>query len=171
MASEILIEQSDSFGNYLIHGIDEVILPTATTWWPNTVGWQIIAFFISVFAVRYAYQKGQRWWHDHYRREAIAKISELQNDSSVDILTVVENLPFYLKATALQAYSREQVAQLSGLEWVEFLNEKYGSMHFSNNLSEQLIRVSYRPKSQWKLTDKECLILIDRTKLWIKYHV
>lgn len=171
MVKDSLIEQSDSFGNYLIHGIDEVILPTATSWWPSTIGWQLIAFFISVFTIRYVYQKGQGWWHDRYRREALSKIDELQNDSSVDTLTIVEQLPFYLKATALQAYPRGQVAQLSGLDWIEFLNEKYGSIHFTDNVSEQLIRVSYRPKSQWQLSEKDGLILIDMTKLWIKRHV
>lgn len=171
MTKDRLIEQSDSFGNYLIHGIDEVILPAATSWWPSTIAWQIIAFFISAFTLRYAYRKGKNWWHDRYRRQAISIICELQNDSSVDILTIVEQLPFYLKATALQAYTRDQVAPLSGLDWIDFLNEKYGSAHFTDNLSEQLIRVSYRPKSQWQLTEKECLILIDMTKLWIKRHV
>ncbi|MBL4796989.1 MAG: DUF4381 domain-containing protein [Oleispira sp.] len=171
MAKDSLIEQSDSFGNYLIHGIDEVILPAATSWWPSSIGWQIIAFFISAFTLRYAYRKGKNWWHDRYRRQAISKICELQNDSSVDILTIVEQLPFYLKATALRTYSRDQVAQLSGLDWFDFLNEKYGSIHFTDNQCEQLIRVSYRPKSQWQLTEKECLLLIDMTKFWIKRHV
>lgn len=171
MTKEAMIEQSDSFGNYLIHGIDEIILPSAISWWPNTIGWQLLAFLMMIFSVRYIHRKTQTWWSNRYRREVIAKLNALKKDSSNAIITGVEQLPFYLKATALQAYPRDQVAQLSGHDWIDFLNNTYGSVLFTEDLSEQLIAISYRPKSQWSLTEQECIHLVDTAILWVKNHV
>lgn len=171
MTKEAVIEQSDSFGNYLIHGIDEIILPAAISWWPNTIGWQLVAFLLAAFSIRHVYLKTKIWWSNRYRREVVAKLNEFKKYSNSELVSVVEQLPFYLKTTALQAYPRDQVAQLSGHDWVDFLNDKYGSILFTEHLSEQLITVSYRPKSQWQLSDQECLNLIDTAIHWVKHHV
>jgi len=181
MSKDNRIEHSDSFGNYLIHGIDEIILPADISWWPSTIGWKIVALLLCIFASYRLFKFGQSWWKNRYRREAIAQINELQlselklstqqQASDSGLLTVIEKLPFYLKTTALQAYPRDQVAQLSGTAWIDFLNEKTGSEHFNSNVSEQLLIISYRPKEQWQLTEEQCLNLINLTKLWVKYHV
>ena len=171
MSKDNRIEQSDSFGNYLIHGINEIILPSDISWWPSTIGWKILALLLFIFVSYRLFKFALAWWSNRYRREAIKQISTLQNVSANDLTNVIEQLPFYLKTTALQAYPRDQVAQLSGAAWIDFLNVKAGSEYFNPNVSEQLLTISYRPKEQWQLTEEQCLNLINLTKLWIKRHV
>ena len=176
MSKDNRIEQSDSFGNYLLHGIDEIILPADISWWPSTIGWKIVALLIFIFVSYRLFKSAQFWWKNRYRREAIRQISALQlseqqQASDNGLLAVIEKLPFYLKTTALQAYPRDQVAQLSGTVWIDFLNVKYGSEHFDSNIANQLLTISYRPKEQWQFTEEQCLNLINLTTLWIKRHV
>jgi hypothetical protein len=165
------IENGDSFGNYLMHGIDEIVLPAATSLWPVAIGWQIVAIIIISSIVYKIYKMGQIWWRNRYRREAITQINLIQSSSTHTLIDVVEKLPYFLRATALQAYPRGDVTLLIGSEWFDFLNDKYGEVHFSENNTEQLLRVSYRPKEQWHLSDGECLALINLSKLWINRHV
>lgn len=176
MSKDNRIEQSDSFGNYLLHGIDEIILPADISWWPSTIGWKTLALLLFIFVSYRLFKFGQSWWKNRYRREAIRQLSELQLSTQQQasdncLLTVIEKLPFYLKTTALQAYPRDQVAQLSGAAWIDFLNLKTGSEHFDPTISDQLLTISYRPKEQWQLTEEQCLNLINLTTLWIKRHV
>ncbi len=171
MSKDNRIEHSDSFGNYLIHGINEIILPADISWWPSTIGWKIVALLIFIFASYRLFKFSLSWWKNRYRREAIRQINEQQQVPDSGLLTVVKQLPFYLKTTALQAYPRDQVAQLSGTPWIDFLNMKIGSEHFNKQVSDQLLTISYRPQEQWQLTEEQCLNLINLTKLWIKRHV
>ena len=145
-------------------------MPADISWWPSTIGWKTVALLLCIFVSYRLFKFAQSWWKNRYRREAIRQINE-QQASVNNLSNVVEKLPFYLKATALQAYPRDQVAQLSGSAWIDFLNEKTGSEHFNSNVSEQLLTISYRPKEQWQLTEEQCLNLINLTKLWVKYHV
>lgn len=171
MSKDSRIEHNDSFGNYLIHGIDEIILPADISWWPSTIGWQVLGVLIFIFAAYRLFKFAQCWWKNRYRREAIRQIHEQQQVPDSGLLTVIEQLPFYLKTTALQAYPRDQVAQLSGTEWIDFLNLKTGSEHFNPTVADQLLAISYRPKEQWQLTEEQYLNLINLTKSWIKRHV
>ncbi len=170
MSKDNRIENSDSFGNYLIHGIDEIILPADISWWPSTIGWKIVALLIFIFVAYRLFKFSQFWWKNRYRREAIRQINE-QQASVNNLSNIVEKLPFYLKATALQAYPRDQVAQLSGSAWIDFLNLKTGTEHFGPKESSQLLILSYQAKEQWQLTDEQSLTLINLTKSWIKNHV
>jgi len=58
----------------------------------------------------------KRGWQNRYRREALRQLAILSESQQLAAL------PHFLKVTALQAYSREQVAGLSGQEWLDFLD-------------------------------------------------
>jgi len=101
----------------------------------DTLGWKILfvilAFFISWLLFRFykSYQKNA------YRREAIKNINHLKTSLSSNKVELVSKVMFQLKQTALQTYSRKEVAALKGEEWLQFLDHKANLNYFSANNS------------------------------------
>lgn len=163
-------ESSDTFGNYLIHGIDEIILPDAVSWWPSAPGWQVLGVLASLFVIYQSYRRVKRWWRDRYRREALRQLAQAQQQAGERLQDIVIKLPYFIKVTALQAYPREDVASLSGNEWLNFLDAHYTGPSFSNGIGKKLLSVAYLPQQRWQINDAECNTLINMSRQWITKH-
>ena len=164
------IERSDSFGNYLIHGIDEILLPDTVSWWPTAPGWQVLGVAILVLLLFQIGRLARRWWRNRYRREALRQLAMVQQRAGSKLQDVVATLPYYLKVTALQAYSRRDVASLSGIDWLMFLDAHYPGPSFSVGVGEKLLSVAYLPRQQWQLNDQQSDTLIKMSRRWIAEH-
>ena len=164
------IETSDTFGNYLIQGIDEIILPDAISWWPSAPGWQVLGVLAGLFLIYLLTRRAKRWWRDRYRREALRQLAQLQQQAGERLHDVVVKLPYFIKVTALQAYPREEVASLSGNDWLNFLDAHYSGPSFSEGTGKKLLTVAYLPHEQWQLNDKESHALIKMSLQWITKH-
>lgn len=160
---------ADTFGNYMLHGIEEVHLPASTPWWPQTLGWKVVAAIFIAASSYWLFLTVKQWWRNRYRRQAISELTALQANAD-NWQTTVEQLPFLLKATALQAYPRVQVAQLSGQAWLAFLDTRYDGPRFCEGVGSQLVQVGYQPRAQWRLSEPESRILLQMSHRWIKEH-
>jgi hypothetical protein len=164
------IEDTDSFGNYLIHGIDEIILPDAVSWWPTAPGWKALAIIIVILLLFICVRWMQRWWRNRYRREALRQLQQVQRQAGKQLQEVVAVLPYYLKVTALQAYPRQDVASLSGENWLAFLDKQHSGTVFSKGIGSKLLAVAYLPQAQWRLSEKDSAMLISMSRAWISKH-
>ena len=164
------IEETDSFGNYLIHGIDEIILPETVSWWPTAPGWKALAIIIVILLLFICVRWMKHWWRNRYRREALRQLMQVQRHAGKQLQEVVAVLPYYLKVTALQAYPRQDVASLSGENWLAFLDKQYSGTAFSEGIGRKLLAVAYLPQDQWGLSEKDSEALIRMSRLWISKH-
>jgi len=158
------IERSDTFGNYLIHGIDEIILPEAILWWPSAPGWQVLGVLVVLLLLVLLVRITKRWWLNRYRREALRQLDAVPKES------LLATLPYYMKVTALQAYPRQDVAGLSGDNWLTFLDVHYDGPPFSTGVGKKLLAIAYLPSEQWRLTEQESDALVKMTRNWIAKH-
>ena len=170
------IEETDTFGNYLIHGIDEIVLPDVISWWPSAPGWQVLGVIVFLWLLTLAVRLVKHDWRNRYRRQALRQLDQVQNKAGSELLPVVALLPYYLKVTALQAYPRQNVASLTGNEWLSFLDAHYSGPSFSKSsdgkgMGEHLLSIAYLPQAQWRLNDAECKTLIEMTRRWISTHI
>jgi hypothetical protein len=164
------VENTDTFGNYLIHGIDEIMLPETIAWWPSAPGWQVLGLILLAWLLLRAIRLTRRWWRNRYRREALWQLKQLQQQAGRKKLDVVASLPLYIKVTALQAYPRAEVASLSGESWLTFLDAHYSGPSFAEGTGRKLLRVSYLPRQRWQLDDNESDRLIQMAQQWIAKH-
>ena len=131
----------ETFGNYALVDFVEVVSPAAISWLPQTAGWLWLAALLLALALYYGWRKLQRWYRNRYRREAAARLQRLAETGAQDNWLVELNK--LLKLTALAGFSREQVARLSGQEWVDFLNQHCASPPFSEDQAALLARGVY----------------------------
>ena len=166
---DINIENTESFGNRVIHGIDEILLPGDISLLPTAPGWQFLGMLIGIYVFYRTIQFSRLWFKNRYRRAALNAIAERgrHNSSPID---VAGTLPFYLKATALQAYPRQQIAAMSGQRWLCFLDEQCKGVDFTGSVGVKLLAIAYKPKPDWNLSADEALSLIRMSQIWIKHH-
>lgn len=160
---------ASTFGNYILHGIEEVHLPESVSWWPQTIGWKLLGILLLLLLSYRAICWVQHWWRNRYRREALKQLSALEA-SAHEWQSVVRQLPFLLKTTALQAYPRNEVAQLSGQAWLRFLDAQYPGSVFCNGVGQQLLVIAYQPNTLWQLSEIDAQTLITMTRAWISEH-
>lgn len=150
------------FGNYVIKGISEVIPPDSVSWLPSAPAWRLLAVAAAAYLIWYAIGKVRHWWRNRYRREACRQLNLLTASDPAP----VQNIAVLLKATALQARPRSEVARLSGQDWVSWLNRQAPAA-FSTGSAELLGSTQYRAASigpdQFETLRQEC-------RNWIMQH-
>jgi len=72
------IEDTDTFGNYLVHGIDEIVIPDAIPWWPSAPAWKVLGVMLILLLMAQAIRWAKHWWRNRYRREALRQLEQLQ---------------------------------------------------------------------------------------------
>lgn len=156
------------FGNYLLHGIEEIYLHSPVGYWPQTVAWKVLAALVVLFLLRWAYRAWLKWQRNKYRRLAIKEIRDLQNHSQLEPL--IEALPRILKATALHSFPRSTVAKLTGRAWLQALDEQCKSTNFDSPVGDILLRLSYRSKESWQPHREQIDALTEMVIDWIEKH-
>ena len=158
---------NDSFGNYSLHGIDELVLPEPVSWMPQTLAWYVFAAVCLLMTVIMMYRLVLRWWNNKYRRVALETIKTLECNRA--LASNPCELMRVLKATALVSFPRVEVAQLSGQAWLEFLNEHCSAVDFCGETGRWLLRVNYSQIEEAIDQDRYDKA-IKLVKVWIKKH-
>ena len=153
----------DTFGNYAIAGIREVLPPDPVSWLPVTVGWQVLGLLLLALACWFVVRRWRRWQANRYRRDALAALARAGGAAPTERL---ETIAVLLKTTALQAWPRHEVAALSGPGWVEWLEDAGAS--FSPASRELLTCGQYRRERPADGTALDSLA--EETAAWIREH-
>ncbi len=148
--------------------IQDIITPEDVAFWPPQPGWYIILLVLLIIvgifiAVRMRHKK-----RNAYRGQGILALEALKNKgvSASNILEVNS----ILKACALQAYNREDIAILSGEKWVVFLNKKAKSVNFNGAFKTILSSGPYEKFNSEAFSQNEFDDLIALSVKWIKRH-
>ncbi|MCB1699415.1 MAG: DUF4381 domain-containing protein [Halioglobus sp.] len=155
----------DTFGNYALGDFVEVVSPADISWWPQTVGWWWLGALLAGFAAYRGSKALRRWYRNRYRREAAQRLQRLATAANAG--TLVADINRLLKLTALVAYSREQVARLSGEEWVNFLNRQCPTRPFSPEHCDLLALAGYTGRAVEAGTAQE---LLAASLVWVREH-
>lgn len=144
--------------------LNDIVMLPAPSWWPPAPGWYMLAALLFIALVWSGYRHWAVYRCNRYRRAALAELAGIEMEPGH---YGFDSLPVLLKRTALHAYSREQIASLSGNEWREFLNLHCDAQPFSEETWARLDSMAYR-SDDTGVTDLEPLIRSIR--LWIKRH-
>ena len=152
------------FGNYALQDFAEVIAPEGISWLPQTIGWLWLGLVILGLALYHGWRRAKHWYRNRYRREALLRLKALANRN--DPGEIIADINRVLKITALVAYSRANVAKLSGQNWVDFLNQQCEQPPFSTEQMELLANAVYRQQE----TNSQHSQLLQASTLWVEQH-
>jgi hypothetical protein len=149
--------------------LHDIVAPPLAPWWPPAPGWLWLLGMLVVLAVVLLVRGAVYWQRNRYRREALAELAQItaatNPTTDVDKLWHMAHL---LKRTALTAYTRQQVASVTGPVWFAFL-DRTGGTHFSDGLGAALEQAIYQGDSTGWDTARVSE-LGDEVRCWIRHH-
>ena len=95
----------------------DIIEPLPVSWWPPAPGWWVLLGLGLLGLLALAVRGWRSWQANAYRRVALAEIEQ-----ATDVFTIAQ----ILKRTALVAYPRTNIAELTGAAWIRWLGETGG---------------------------------------------
>lgn len=136
--------------------------------WPPAPGWWLLAglgLFVILVAGRWLARRIRR---QRYRKQILNELDHLgdsySEESVAEFITAQSTL---MRRIALQRYSRERVASLTGSAWLRFLDETGGNGEFQQGVGRVLEDGAYRPRSS-EVRVEELLAL---TRRWVMHNV
>lgn len=146
-----------------------LITPDPIAFTMETIGWQILFGLLALGVLLVSYKIYTKHKKNAYRREAVAQIQKLLTNNEYETSKVIAQIMFILKQTALQTYSRYQVASLEGENWLIFLDSKLKTPTFVNDkdiIASAVYQDKFEHTSTFKVAD-----FANNSITWIKHHV
>ncbi len=133
----------------------------------ETPGWYLLGCVLSLLAVLLFFEWLKRYRKNAYRREALRNLRIIEDKSheQKDVLCLNDVL-LLLKWVAIKAFGRQQVAQLYGNDWLEFLESKGRNTPFTH-YKQHIVNTLY---DSITVDMKEKKELMELSKKWIKTH-
>ena len=125
--------------------LEDIHLPDDPTMWPPAYGWWIVLVLI-LFAGVLIPSRGYHYRKLHRQRKRILDaLSNLQADlQQQGDNKALANINRLLRRLALMHYPREQVASLTGKQWLAFLDKSGETRDFTQGAGQLLADAPYR---------------------------
>lgn len=144
----------------------DIHLPGEIPWWPPAPGWWILASLIITAMVGgwLLYQRHRQFKLSATRLARVelqAIIS--QYESAKDPVELLRELSVLLRRLSISLFPRTEVASLTGLAWLEFLDHQTPHKHFTSASGRLLTEAPYRRE----VTADEAELVLKFSQDWI----
>lgn len=144
--------------------LEDIILPSAISFWPLAWGWWllIIVFCVVVTVLGLWLSKHLKLKRKQQKAERLL-FTSTQNLTGTKLFIALNT---WLKIQASDAYPQAQ--SLYGKEWISFLNESANQSVFSDQQTQALSQGLYQSKTQESSIECEASELQKSALLWLK---
>lgn len=150
-------------GSYILSELHDVTVPPSVNWYPQTIGWKILAAVILLVLIYLAFRLVRNWWMNRYRKEALDVITHIDPSDT----EMPKTLFSILKMVLIHLDSRN--AKLFDGAFLSKLDELYPkNQAFSDETSALWLKSIINPKIQ--LTHEQRVLLIEKASRWVKEH-
>ncbi len=163
----------NSFGNPKVQGIKEIVLPEPVSYVPQAVGWWILLGVVGLLVAWWVYRRYIRWYGNRYRRQALLELAMIKQQLSQKFgrISALAAISALIKRTAIEAFGRSNVAELSGQLWLEFLDCTGSTDGFSQGPGRLLPEFAYAKQETLNEMSKEMIDqVLALVKDWIDQH-
>lgn len=128
-----------------LNRLHDLVVPPPVSWWPPAPGWYWLMGIGLVIGFYLLLREFVRWQHNRYRREALAqwRIQWMKLADANTRVAATADLAVLLKRAALSAFPRNQVASLTGGEWMAFLDQTGQMDGFASEAGKLLEQAAY----------------------------
>jgi len=133
----------------------------------ETMGWPILFSTLGILIIVTLLKVGIKYYKNAYRRQAIQLINTIENRfQTKQEASCINDMMVVLKQVSLTTYARNEVADLSGVAWLEFLESKSKGTSFLK-YDKVLSQALYQNKIE---QPEEVKQLFTSSKKWINHH-
>lgn len=140
----------------------DIHLPEPVGWWPPAPGWWGILFVLALLIAGWVWLRVRRA-RKAVKRAALRELTVLRADCALQRTEKLRRLSVLMRRTALSVFPRRQVAGLTGIAWLRFLDGPAAHKPFSQGVGRLLTEGPYRLQA-----DEELDALFGACEVWIK---
>lgn len=146
----------------------EIVVPDLVAFTPETWGWYLLFGLLAVAVTAGIFRALHRYRRNAYRRAALVELRDLRSAAGgPERAQAVARLPVLLKRAALAAFSRHEVAGLSGDAWLAFLERSAPGALNDEAKRTLLLLVLRNPDEVPQARDRA---LFDGAERWLRGH-
>ncbi|MGF1696035.1 DUF4381 domain-containing protein [Vibrio lamellibrachiae] len=148
---------------YILRNLFDVEVPSRISWYPQTIGWKVLALMMFIFLCFWLYRKVRFWWDNRYRAEAITAISKL------DFLDpqYPSQLFKIMKTVAIHIYPKS--SSQFGEDFLATLDAHAENKVFVHSyVAQQWLESAVNPNSE--LSQEDRLELKKLCEDWLNHH-
>ncbi len=148
---------------YILRDLHDVPVPESVNWWPQTVGWKVLALVMLALALYWCVRRAKRWWKNRYRNEAIDAIEKLNiTDASMplQLFTILKIVLVYLDSANRACFGQGFISAINS----RISNDRAFDTALSDSWMESLINPNRALNSQQRQA------LIEQAKRWVEWH-
>ncbi len=124
----------------------DIHLPPDPGWWPPAPGWWMVTVLTLVLLIWITRIALHRYRLRRQRQHILTLLDTLTRPSDEAVLpSAITDISILLRRLALMRYPRQQVAALTGAEWLGFLDRTGGEGRFSEGPGQILASGPYQP--------------------------
>lgn len=156
--------------NYMLRNMSEVTIPDHVSWFPQTIGWKVVAAILIVVSLYYVIQSIRLWWNNRYRREAMALMTVMQASINSTSMPLSLPLDIFEVMKAVLVYLNPQKANAFGEKFLTDLDD-YRSLKnavFNDALGQKWMRSLVQ--KQHSLSKQELSALMTLCQQWLVEH-
>ncbi|WP_165312934.1 DUF4381 domain-containing protein [Vibrio ziniensis] len=154
--------------SYMLRNLRDVEVPEVFSWFPQTIGWQIVFILIVLYAAYRGYRYAKHWWNNRYRQEAIAALQSLQSDDvnwPYKMVKVVKAVLVYLDKRNAALYGVNLLSKMDS-----FSISNHSTAADSDFRHDQAIQQWLACTENGKLDYPDFDYMRDRLVVWVKTH-
>ena len=143
-------------------------LPDAIGWWPLAPGWWVVLAMVVAVLGYMAWRWFKRWQFHAPRRYALRELARVEAEYREHRNPVMlgKQLSELLRRGMLAYAPREEVAGLTGDEWLAWLDEGMPLPYFHTEGGKSLLHLPYRdPQGDFSDVDIDALVSAVRMRL------
>lgn len=156
---------------YILRELHDVAVPPSVSWYPQTIGWKILAAVALIALVYVAYRLAQQWWCNRYRQEALLTISQIKpSDKGMPkaLFSVLKIVLIHVDSRNAKLFDTAFLRKLDALYPQTGDSLANSQVVFNDELSKRWLQSIVDPSIM--LTNEERVTLIARAKNWVSEH-
>jgi len=144
----------------------DIHLPEEAGVWPLAPGWWILLFALIVLLTWLIINLRKKARQRKYREMIFSKLNSLEkNLKNKPSNKAISDINILLRQLAITYYPREEIASLTGADWLSFLDKSGATNNFSRGAGRILVDAPYQSEKTTNLNLAEFTPLI---KSWVK---
>ena len=147
----------------------DIRYPSEIDWWPMALGWWIVIILAVTLLFVIIFKLYKKYNENRARRAALSWLNSIQNDNIIrsDTKELTKTISTLLRRTMLAYVPRNEVANLVGDRWLDFLDQGLNENYFSQGEGKCLITEPYKDSMSDENIDVEKLLDIVRKRIML----